>query len=94
MFKITFKSGRVMETKLEVKEVIARLDRLYALVSICEAYEGCGASICAKALKAAEKNNNFTGIIRLTSTEKEFLSYLLEGSMGDENRKVVDFYTK
>lgn len=96
MRKYTFKDGTVVTTKLSSKEMIKRMDRLNLLRVITEGFtEGVGRGICEKALRAYNKLNGFTGIIRLTYTEKEFLDYMLEDKfLDDEDREVIKFYTK
>lgn len=96
MKKYTFKDGTVVTTKLSVKEMLTRMERLDTLRVVTEGYtEGVGLSICKKALRAYNKLNGFTGIIRLTQTEKEFLDYMLEDSfLDDEDKEVIKFYTK
>jgi len=91
-----FQYGRVMTTKLKVSEMQKRLARLDTLRVLTEGFaEGVGRGICEKALRAYNKLNGFTGIIRLTYTEKEFLDYMLEDKFLDnEDREVIKFYTK
>lgn len=76
--------------------MVKRMDRLDDLRVITEGFtEGVGRGICEKALRAYNKLNGFTGIIRLTYTEKEFLDYMLEDKFLDnEDREVIKFYTK
>lgn len=94
MFKYTFQNGDVMTSKLDKEEIIKRLNRLDTLRVIMEGYdEGVGRDICEKALRAYNKMEEFTGIIRLTSDEKDFLCYKLESPyLSDEERKVIEFY--
>ncbi len=96
---IKFKTGaKVYTTELSsYREICRRLDRLDVLRVLTEAYEeGEGASICKKAWKAWNKTKGFTGIIRLTPLEKDWLSYMrYENSyLTDEDIKVLDFYLK
>lgn len=96
MKRYTFEDGTVVTTKLSAKEMVKRMDRLDDLRVITEGFtEGVGRGICEKALRAYNKLNGFTGIIRLTYTEKEFLDYMLEDKFLDnEDREVIKFYTK
>lgn len=96
MKKYTFKDGTVVTTKLSVKEMVKRMDRLDTLRILTEGFtDGVGRKICEKSLKAYNKLNGFTGIIRLTQIEKEFLDYMLEDKfLDDEDREVIKFYTK
>lgn len=92
----TFKDGTIVITKLSVKEMLTRMERLDTLRVITEGFtEGEGLNIYEKALRAYNKVNGFTGIIRLTQTEKEFLDYMLEDSfLDDEDKEVIKFYTR
>lgn len=96
MKKYTFKNGDVMISKLSSDELMQRIRRLDTLRVMTEQHE-CkeGRNICKKALNAYNKKEQFTGIIKLTGLEKDWLSYMLESDMlSDENRKVIEFYTK
>lgn len=96
MKKYTFKNGDVVTSELEVNEMLKRMRRLDVLRVLTEQYE-CekGESICKKALRAYNKVKGFTGIIRLTDIEKDFLSYKLESSfITDEEKEVINFYCK
>jgi len=96
MKEYTFKDGTVVTTKLSVKEMLTRMERLDTLRVLTEGFtEGDGLSIYNKALRAYDKLNGFTGIIRLTQVEKEFLDYMLEDNcLDDEDREVIKYYTK
>ncbi len=85
-----------MTSKLKKDEFLRRLNRLDTLRVMTEQCECvAGKSICQKALKAYNKTENFTGIIRLTQFEKEWLWYMTEGtSINEKRRKVIEFYTK
>lgn len=51
-------------------------------------------NILDKALRALYKTDNFTGIIRLSFSEKDWLGYLLECDFLDKNDiNVIMFYT-
>ena len=95
-YKYTFKNGNVKTSDLEKIELVKRMRRLDVLRVMTECHdEGCGKSICNKALSAYDKSENFTGIIRLTVQEKDWLSYKLESDMLDEEDiEVVKFYCK
>ena len=96
MKKYTFKNGDVVTSELSADELVRRMRRLDVLRVMTEGYEeGVGVKICQKALRAYNKVNGFTGIVRLTTVEKDFLGYLYENShIDDEEVKVLDFYTK
>ena len=77
MYKYTFTDGTEITSKLQIEEVIKRSERLSWLIVLTEGYDdGEGLKIHDKAVKAYNKVKNFTGIIRLSSIEKEFLSYI------------------
>lgn len=85
MHTYRFTDGHIITSKLGIDEVLKRMNRLDWLRVLTEGYEdGEGKSICDKALKAYDKTDNFTGIIRLTFLEKEFLSYRLEDNMNTQ----------
>lgn len=90
----TFTDGSKVTSRLEGKEVIKRMNRLDTLRVLTEGYtEGDGASICKKALKAYNKLEGFTGIIRLNNLEKDFLGYMLESDMLDnDDKEVINYY--
>lgn len=94
MKKITFKNGEVFTTNLEVNEMVKRMNRLsWLIVSM----EGRSENedyyrIYKKAVKAYNKKDNFTGIIRLTSYEKEMLDYLDENMMPEKELEAIRFY--
>ena len=96
MKKYTFKNGDVVTSELDSKELCIRMRRLDILRVMTEGYEsGEGFNICQKALRAYNKVKGFTGIIRLSSTEKDFLSYLYENSHNDnEEIEVLNYYVK
>ena len=96
MKKYTFKNGDVVTSELDSKELCIRMRRLDILRVMTEGYEsGEGFTICQKALRAYNKVKGFTGIIRLSSTEKDFLSYLYENSYNDnEEIEVLNYYVK
>lgn len=96
MRRIRFNDGHEVTTKLEVNEVMTRMNRLNTLRVLTEGYtDGEGRSICDKALKAYNKKDSFTGIIRLTFLEKDFLGYLLESDMNDEEDiETIRFYIR
>lgn len=96
MKQYKFKNGDVMTSKLSAEELmkrLRRLDTLRVMTEQCECEEG--QNISKKALRAYNKMNGFTGIIRLTFLEKDWLSYKLEDDfLDDEEREVIRFYTK
>ena len=96
MWKYTFKNGDVVTSELSTEELVKRMRRLDVLRVLTEQHEeGEGRSICAKAWKAYNKTKGFTGIIRLTTLEKDWLSYKLESDMLDEEDiECIKFYCK
>ncbi len=96
MKKYTFKDGTTVTSKLSADEIIKRMNRLDTLRVLTEGFtEDVGMGICKKTLRAYNKLNGFTGIIRLTQIEKEFLDYMLEDKFLDnEDRETIKFYTK
>lgn len=96
MKKYTFKNGDVVRSELGAKELVKRMNRLDTLRVMTEQYE-CeeGKSICKKALRAYNKADGFTGIVRLSSLEKDWLSYQLENSfITEEEIECVKFYCR
>lgn len=93
-FKYTFRNGDVVYTDLASAEMLKRMRRLDILRVLTEGYEeGTGRGICDKALRAYNKTDSFTGIIRLTASEKDFLGYMLDNDMlNDEDRAVINYY--
>ena len=96
MKKYTFSNGDVVRSDLNADELIKRMKRVDLLRVMTEGYEyGEGLSIYNKALRAYNKVDNFTGIIRLTILEKDFIGYMRERSfLTDEEIEVINFYTK
>ena len=96
MKKYTFADGRVKTSKLTAREIQVRLNRLNWLRVLTEGYtDGEGRRICDKALKAYNKADNFTGIIRLTTNEKDFIGYMLASDMNSEHDiEVLSFYLR
>lgn len=91
-----FTDGHTINSKLSKEEVLKRMNRLDILRVMTEGYEeGEGYNICQKALRAYNKTDPFTGIIRLNILEKDFLSYCLEDEfIDDEEREIVNFYIR
>lgn len=91
-----FTDGHTISSKLTKEEVLKKMKRLDVLRVLTEGYEeGEGYCICQKALRAYNKTDPFTGIIRLTFLEKDFLGYCLESEcITEEEREVVNFFTK
>lgn len=94
MTTYNFLDGTSISTKLSKKEMLKRMNRLSTLIAILEGYEeGVGVSIYNKILNAFNKTINFTGIIRLSNVEKDFLSYQFENDMlTDKDIEVITFY--
>jgi len=96
MKKYIFTNGDVMTSELHAEELMRRLRRLDTLRVMVEQND-CeeGRSICKKALRAYNKMENFTGIIRLTFLEKDWLAYKLEDDfLDEEDREVIEYYIK
>ena len=95
MKRYRFNDGHEITSKLEPNEILNRMNRLDWLRVITEEYEeGTGYEICKKALKAYDKVDNFTGIIRLTITEKDFLGYMLEENNDKRTIEVINYYIR
>lgn len=96
MKRYTFTNGYQITSNLTANEVLERMNRLDWLRVLTEGYEeGEGRSICEKAVKAYNKKDNFTGIIRLTVLEKDFLGYMLENEFNtDKDIEVIRFYIR
>lgn len=94
MRKLTFADGHQITTKLSNDEILKRMRRLDTLRVLTEQHENEeGKNICKKAIKAYNKQDNFTGIIRLTFLEKDWLSYMLESDFIDgEEEETIKFY--
>lgn len=92
-YQYTFKNGDVIYSDLSKDEFIKRWNRLDTLRVILEGYEeGPFLAIHKKAVKALS-TTPFTGIIRLNSTEKDNLSYLLESDMlSNPDRATIKYY--
>lgn len=92
--KIRFTDGHEITTKLSIEEAVKRMNRLDTLrvrIEDCDCKEGI--SISKKALRAYDKQDNFTGIIHLTYLEKDWLSYCLESEFNDEEEiEAIKFY--
>lgn len=95
-YKYTFKNGDVVISDLKQAEMLKRMRRLDILRVLTEGYEeGTGRCICDKALRAYNKVDGFTGIIRLTAGEKDFIGYMLENDMlNDEDRETLGYYLR
>lgn len=95
MTTYTFKDGHKCTSNLNANEVINRMNRLSWLIVLTEPYEdGEGKSICEKAVRAFNKKDNFTGIIKLTALEKDFLNYKLEDNDNEKDIDVINYYLK
>lgn len=96
MYRYTFSDGHMVTSTLNQQELLKRMRRLDTLRVLVEGHDsGYGLSIYNKACKAYDKTDNFTGIIRLTPSEKDWLSYLLESSMlTQEDISVINYYLR
>ena len=93
-YKYVLKNGATITSKLPAKEISKRLGRLNILRILIEQHESKdGKSIYQKTIKAMDKADNFTGIIRLTIAEKDLLGYMLENTMLDkEEVETINHY--
>ena len=94
IYRYTFSNGDTYTSALSKEEFMARLRRLDKLRVLTEQHESPqGKNICKKAIQAYDKRDNFTGIIRLNFSEKDWLSYMLESDMlSDEDKEVIKYY--
>ena len=95
MIKVTFhKTNEVFTTELTLEEMLKRMDRLSWLMVLTEGYEeGDYKSIHDKAERAYNKQDNFTGIIRLNVNEKDCIGALMHDSMAnDKDIEVLSHY--
>lgn len=53
-----------------------------------------GTTFSKKALRVENKNENFTGIIRLSHIEKEFLSYMLDAADDPKDIETLNYYIR
>ena len=98
LYKYTFQDGTTYTSTLSKDTFMQRLRRLDTLRVLTEGYIGTrdyGETICKKAIAAYNKTDHFTGIIRLSFGEKDWLGYLLESDMiDDEDEAVINFYIR
>lgn len=97
MKRYTFNDGHQITSNLTAKEILKRMRRLDVLRVLTEQLENeTYQNICKKAIKAYDKEDNFTGIIRLTGCEKEMLQIIRDENIhiDEEDKEVLDFYTK
>lgn len=89
-----FSNGDIVSTELSKEEMLKRMNRLDKLRVMMEGYEeGQGLSLYEKSLRAYNKTKNFTGIIRLNGSEKDFLSYRLDDKfISDDEIAIIRFY--
>ena len=91
-----FTNGDTVTSTLDKDELLKRMNRLDQLRVLCEQHD-CkeGRNITRKAIAAYNKLDNFTGIIRLSVLEKDWLSYMLESDfLSDYDRTVINWYIK
>lgn len=97
MYRYTFTNGDVVTSRLPKAELLKRMNRLDTLRVLTEQHD-CpeGRSICRKALQAYNKTNDFTGIIRLTFLEKDWLAYMLEDDnyLDEDDIEAIKFYCR
>lgn len=97
MFRYTFTNGETITSTLSKEKLVAYILRLDTLRVLVEGYDegSTGEKIRKKAVKAFNKVENFTGRIRLTSIEKDFLLTKLENDMiTEEEKEVIKYYCK
>ena len=97
MKRYTFNDGHQITSNLTANEILKRMRRLDVLRVLTEQLENeTYQNICKKAIKAYDKEDNFTGIIRLTGYEKEMLQIIRDENIhiDEEDKEVLDFYTK
>ena len=76
-------------------DVQARLKRLDSMISLLEGFDsGEYAKLYKRFYKAYNTKDNFTGIVRLSSSEKELLGYLWESELlSKSDQEALEFYT-
>ena len=96
MKRYTFADGSSITSNLSAEELIRRINRLDKLRVLTENFtDGEGQSIARKAYRAENKTDNFTGIIRLSFDEKEFLGYLLDNEYLEHDEvDAIKFYMR
>ena len=97
MYKYTFNDGHQITSMLPVNEVNKRMKRLSHLIVLLEDFDEGSVfnDIYKKAVRAYNKTDNFTGMIRLTFTEKDNLGYLLDSKYNTpEDVAVLKYYLK
>lgn len=96
MYRYTFSDGHTVTSTLTQQELLKRMRRLDILSVLVEGHDqGYGLSIYRKACNAYNRTDNFTGIIRLTPSEKDWLGYLLETDMlTQEDISVINYYLR
>ncbi len=95
MRRITFNDGHQITTNLSNEEVIKRMNRLDWLRVATEGFEyGVGKNIYRKALRAYNKTDNFTGVIRLNTVEQDFLYYIYQENtmLHPDEREAIGYY--
>ena len=89
-------SGEKYKSNLPMDKFCEVFYRLCYLMVLTEEYDDeVYKNIHRKAKRAFDKMDGFTGIIRLTTLEKDFLGALLEDELlDDEYKKVIKHYIK
>ena len=94
---ISFKDGFTCTTYLDTDICVDRMKNLDNLRVLVEGYDaGEGKRIYEKAVAAYNKRDHFTGIIRLSTTEKDFLGYILAENdcITDQDRDTLKRYIR
>lgn len=101
MFRYTWDDGFSVQTNLSVQEFLKRYNRLDTLRVLTEGYDDLDGNehpytkICKKASKAENNLSNFTGIIRLSPTEKYYLEGMLDREfLTPEEEEVIRYYLR
>ena len=96
LYKYTWSDGFEVITKLSKEEFIKRYNRLDCIRVIYEGFEpgSVGYSIYKKVLRAQNKLDNFTGIVKFTSSELDDMSFTLEENefISDDCRDALRYY--
>ena len=96
MRRLTFSDGHQITTMLSTDEVLKRMSMLDWLRVATEGYEdGIGVNIYKKALRAYDKTDNFTGVIRLNTLERDFLDYMYnEGMLHPKEKEAIKYFLR
>ena len=99
LYKYSWKNSNGKEdyitSQLPWNEVQKRLKRLDSMISLLEGFDiGEYAKLYRRFYNAYITKDNFTGIVRLSSSEKELLGYLWESELlSKSDQEALEFYT-